>query len=145
MEHLNPGNRHEVWLCSDCMQLHETGDGTAFDGNYDSKQANDRFIECSNGLDDLANQGDLFNDEFDPDEPQYECRDCYYTGSQEDFVCTAATDDEDEIVACPKCGSTDTEERDDGHLEFTWRECDACGTTLAGERHRYALFPRGKE
>lgn len=144
MEHLNPGNRHEVWLCSDCMLLHETGDASHLMEFEDDVE--ERFKECEGGLDSLTRNADLLNDNFDGDDDvQYECGNCYYTGSQEDFVCTSATDDEDEIVACPGCGSTNTGKRSDGRLEFTWRSCDACDTTLAGERHRYALFPRGKE
>jgi hypothetical protein len=42
-------------------------------------------------------------------------------------------------------------ETEDGILGFTRRQCDACGTRLAGERHRFAILgeerrrPRGSE
>jgi hypothetical protein len=31
-------------------------------------------------------------------------------------------------------------ETGDGILEFSWRHCDACGTHLGGDRHRFAVL-----
>lgn len=35
-------------------------------------------------------------------------------------------------------------ETGEGFDPFSWHDCDACGTTLAGERFRFAVFSWGR-
>lgn len=44
------------------------------------------------------------------------------------------------IVLTPNFDSN--ESGDNGILEFTYSECDCCGTSLGGSRHRFAMWKR---
>ena len=39
---------------------------------------------------------------------------------------------------CANFGGSEDEE--DGYCEFSWAQCDCCGTQLGGSRYRYALW-----
>jgi hypothetical protein len=95
MTQFDPGNRIELWLCDDCVLLHETGE-------LDSEDIDD----IAHALGRLEEQGSLTSDDIED------------------------------------CESEETERRGSGRLEFSWRDCDCCGSDLGGSRSRYALFPK---
>lgn len=135
--------RIELWLCDDCMIAEVNGDYSGLDYSYGEREAEQREREINEGLHDLHKQGGLWPDDFDssdPDSLQRECRACGHIGHDADFP-EATIDDEVEHL-CPKCGSDNTVERDDGRASFSWQQCDCCGSTLGGSRTRFALFPR---
>ena len=138
-------NRIELWICEDCMVLEETGDATGFDYHYSEPEASQRLKAVEDGWARLREQGRVFND-VDGDRTTYECLNCYHVDERDEFEPMWEVDDEDHATIvdrkCPKCGSDETRQRDDGEKEFSNRTCDCCGTDLAGGRHRYALFPK---
>lgn len=128
--------RIEIWFCSDCMHFHETGDATSFDWNYCEDEAEDRLTECEAGLDSLAKEGNFFNDSCD--ESTHQCVFCGFVIDSNEVVATG--EDLDEHI-CPSCGKDGLQQRSSGYDEFSRQDCDACGTDLAGSRHRYQLLP----
>lgn len=132
----DPGKRIELWICDDCMLIKETDECHDFESSRREREVRESLFA-------LEQQGHFGNDCTDED--QRECTDCYHIGSREDFPFTAATDDEDSYRSCPKCNSAETRDREDGYDEFSWRDCDCCGSSLGGSRTRYCLFPWIKE
>lgn len=117
----------DIWLCPDCMLFAVNGDMPPDTGIA-------RDMEIEEGVDRL---GPNLVPDFGDQPKKLECRDypdCEWSGP------------EDEVVkgVCPGCGQ-DTEgfrdvTRDNGEEEFSRRECDACGTHLAGARYRFAIL-----
>lgn len=140
---LDPAAKHELWFCDDCLMYAVNGDLTGLDYYLSQREADARAKEIEAGYDALVKQGDVFSDDYDAsdgDSVQYECRDCGEIGRRHDFPMQYI--DGESSLTCPECDSDDVRERDDGRLEFTRRDCDCCGTDLAGSRTRFALFPR---
>lgn len=139
-------NQIELWLCDDCVVIEVNDDATSFDYYYSPKEAKRRLKAVQEGLTSLWEQGRLACD--DSPEPQMECRDCWHVGLDTTFELKEEGEEEGWVVlcrVCPKCGSTDTQERDAGREEFGTWPCDCCGSELAGQRTRYALFPYVEE
>lgn len=132
--------RIELWVCTDCMLLEETGDATSFDYHYSEPVASQRIAEVEGGWRDLRKQGMVTNDGGEHGIHRI-CSDCDHIGNADDFE-PMFDKYGDEAYGCPKCKSLDTSLREGGENEFSFRECDCCGSELGGTRHRYALFPR---
>lgn len=127
-----PGKRIEQWFCTDCHYMEQTGETLA-----DTEP--ERESEVDSCLRGLHGQYYVFPDTSD--EPQMECRDCFHIGRRVDFT-EVVVDEYETNYLCPECNSDYTERRGNGEDEFSWSECDCCGTRLGGSRYRYALFPR---
>lgn len=133
-------SRIELFVCTDCVTTEESDDLSSFDYHYSEREADARIKECQAGWESLRKQGQVFNDTTD--EPQLRCHECHHVHDKVD-VSTVYSDEWDENqFVCPTCGSVDRmSERDNGQDEFSWADCDCCGSTLGGTRTRYALFP----
>ena len=126
----------DIWLCSDCCSAAANGDFTGLDYHYDEPEATQRMNEIEAGLDALPG---LVPD--CSDEPERRCCECDHTGPEGDFEASFEnpdTDEEEEFRRCPKCNSYDTEARGSGEAEFSWSDCDCCGSSLGGSRFRFA-------
>lgn len=133
--------QRDIWLCTDCVVVHETGDASSLDYHYTPREAERKLKEIESGLKALGPH--LVSDNTENYGDQYECDECGHIGDAEDFghkVENEGEIDEERFRECPQCHSYDTHPRDNGRDEFSWRECDCCGTALAGERHRYAIL-----
>jgi len=135
----------DIWLCVDCMVLHETGDASSFDGYYSGGddpegEACRRLADCEQGLERLSAQGHLVSDNTENDGDCRECHTCGHINDADSFAKVEETDDEDEHYICPACGSFETSERYSGREEFSRRGCDCCDSNLAGSMYRYALL-----
>lgn len=128
----------DLYLCVDCMYFAETGDATHFDGAYEEPEASLRLerVEAS-----LRRLGPHLVADYDLDERWYECCDCYERCRESEIKKFLDTEYKEWIQVCPHCGEHDTlTERDCGYEEFSRRECDCCGSRLAGERYRFAIL-----
>jgi phage FluMu protein Com len=129
---------HEFWLCQDCVQVAVNGDYSGID--YYAKneaEASDIVHRIDKGL--AALGPNLVPDFWDSSEPRYRCEDCDH---EFDLADAQRVEDEDGYIciACPECKSLDTNERDYGEEEFSYRECDCCGEDLAGYRFRFTTL-----
>jgi len=125
----------DLWLCTDCVQIAVNDDASGLDYYYEPDEAARRLREIEAGLEALPG---LTPDDQDG---QMECRECGHISEEGDFLTVVeneGTDDEESFRSCPACHSYDTEPRDSGTEEFSRRECDCCGTDLAGSRMRFA-------
>lgn len=124
-----------LWLCTDCVMVAVNGDYTALDYHYDEGNFQKRKREIDAGLDALPG---LVPD-WDTDEEWWECSDCGHRTT----LANAPTEPDPDgdggyNHVCPKCRSHDLSRRDCGYEEFSRRDCDCCGSELAGSRHRFA-------
>lgn len=134
-------SRIELWMCQDCMLLEETGDATFLDYHLTPRQADARLKEIEAGWSALRKQGDVFND--CTEDRQVECAECRHIARRGDVATVYHEEYDEHQLVCPDCGSVDEmRDRDHGEDEFSFHECDCCGSSLGGSRHRYALFPR---
>lgn len=126
----------DIWLCVDCEVIAETGDATSLDYYYEPDEAERRLREIEAGLEALPG---LVSDNTEY-QAQMECRECGHIDDEKHFVPRVVVEDGEEefFRECPKCNSYDTEFRDSGRDEFSRRECDCCGSDLAGSRARFA-------
>lgn len=115
----------DIWLCPDCMIFAVNGDLPA-----DTGIARDMEIE-----DGVARLGQNLVPDFGEQPRKFECDECATTFDE--------IPDNDE---CPVCltGAPWDITRDNGEDEFSLRECDACGTHLAGTRYRFAILGEEK-
>ena len=139
-------NRISCVLCTDCVTLEESDDTSSFDYCYNKREAAARIKECSAGLDSLHAQGEFFDDSFDEDDEVWmRCGECSHIHRRSDIVFILDQDgdeDDDEVSVCPSCKELDSmSTRGGGRDEFSYEDCDACGSSLGGARTRYALFP----
>lgn len=131
--------RYELWVCCDCMTLQETGDATSFDYHYSESEAASRIEECEAGWAALRKQGEVFNDCTNED--QLVCIDCDHICGDDDPERIYVEEWDENQTVCPNCQEFDSmRDREHGEDEFSRSECDCCGSSLAGSRHRYALF-----
>lgn len=144
----------DIWLCEDCVNL-TSGDSSDLSYYYSDKpveteeddvdgnpvlgpsELETRLTECEEGL---AELGSGLVPDWDIDETVLECTGCGFCGTEDRFIYTEATDEEDSTITCHKCRGQDVQERDSGYEEFSRRGCDCCGSTLAGAFHRYAII-----
>lgn len=133
--------RIELWLCQDCMLLEETGDATFLDYHLTEREASARLKEIEAGWASLRKQGEVYND--CTEDLQVECTECHHIARKSDCETRYHDEFDEHQLVCPRCGSVDEmRDREHGEDEFSHYECDSCGTSLGGSRHRYALFPR---
>lgn len=124
--------QRDLWLCEDCVPVAVNGEYSHLDYHYDEEEAAQRVVEIDNGLRALPG---LVPDDGDD---ECECRSCGHCGGTDDFKIIINFEDEYDGRLCPDCGSDDTQSRDSGQEEFSRRECDCCGSNLAGTRMRFA-------
>lgn len=127
----------DLWLCGDCTYYAETADASYFDGVYEEPEASHRLEYVDKCLAQLG--GNLVPD-WDLEEKWYECYECGERCRESEVVKRLQGEYEDEEFLCPHCGEESLTERDRGYEEFSRRDCDCCGTTLAGDRHRFAIL-----
>lgn len=140
--------QENVWLCPDCMDVVE-GHEEAIYYHSDNEEKARRRVEEIDAC--VSEFGGVLVPDFDMEEVWYECSDCQhrardgelpyreireFSPGEEEPNCV------DTELFCPKCGG-DVRQRDRGYDEFSWKECDCCGSTLGGERHRYAVLGEG--
>jgi len=126
----------DIWLCSDCMPVAVNGDYDHLDYHYSEREANQLMKVINHGLAQLPGLVPDFGGE-DPE--HHECRDCGFKADFLDFKLVG--DDPDYMYrVCPECDSDDVRAAmfDNGEEEFSRRDCDCCGTHLAGSRFRFA-------
>lgn len=125
----------DIWLCQDCTQVAVNGDYSGLD-YYDQAEAEIRKKEIDAGLKHLPG---LVPDDGDE---QAECRACGWIGDQDSPERLTILDEDGEEVeteTCPDCGEEDSiRHRDSGNDEFSWADCDCCGSGLGGSRTRFA-------
>lgn len=126
----------ELWVCDDCMLIRETD---CVDDLSERREAEIRA--CLHALEEdgssLANDSGEWGD-------QLECRECGFIHQKDKFDSIEQDSEEGPYVVdiCPQCHSDDVKVLEGGYDEFSWRDCDCCGSSLGGSRHRYALFPK---
>lgn len=128
----------ELWLCDDCTIAHANGDYPDYGTDKENEQ---RAREIDAGFEALARDGTVAMDDHDPSEEWLECPTCGHVCRKEDAE-PLLDEDDGQVYLCPKCDSDEQMcERDDGRDEFSWAECDCCGSRLGGSRTRFALIP----
>lgn len=118
----------EVWVCTDCYFAHHNGmhehDGQWFTG--DSDEPCDRRP---------LNRIEDFFEVFD-----YTCSD---HESEKVYVRDETGMDwhEGDWTECPHCQRPGWEDdAGSGIQEFSWRQCNGCGSNLGGQRYRLSLW-----
>lgn len=124
----------DIWLCSDCMPVAVNGDYSHLDYAYEPKAAERLAREIDAGLDALPGLVPDFGSD------DLECDDCGYTHFASRFRYIDYPEHRQHI--CPQCESEEISERESGEEEFSWRDCDCCGTDLGGSRFRFAQLIR---
>lgn len=127
----------DIWLCDDCTMVAVNGDYSGLDYHLTERQAARRAAEIDAGLDRLPG---LVPDNT-PDEPQHRCEACGWHGPSSEVVDVYNDPEYPDWCedGCPNCKSTEDLVYDGtGFDEFSTEECDCCGTSLGGSRHRFA-------
>ena len=118
----------DLWLCCDCTLC-------AVNGDLPEDSTIDRDADIEEGLKRLG--PGLVPDDYEDE--QAECGNCGWHGDSSKLVTYYLPESDEQ--GCPHCANTEEISiRDNGREEFSWFECDCCGSTLGGSRTRFALL-----
>lgn len=119
----------DIYLCTDCVFA-------AVNGDMPEDASDQRIREIERGLESLPG---LVPEDYENE--QAECSRCGWHGDSSGLILLHTDPEYPDWTerACPNCKSTDDFSiRDNGRDEFSWRDCDCCGSTLGGSRTRFA-------
>ena len=126
----------DIWLCDDCTMV-------AANGEHHPDDSAERETEIEVGLSRLPH---LMSDDYENE--QAECSYCGWHGDSDELVDVYTDPEYPDWTekGCPQCKSPDDiSKRDNGRNEFSFSECDCCGSTLGGGRTRFAQLIFGEE
>lgn len=108
-----------VWVCWDCYYTHHYG-ARLHDGQW--------YVGDSDSPSDRVPLGQVDG---------FTIHDATCSDHIVDHLYDADGDRTGDYTDCPNCGSNDME---NGLDEFSWRNCEGCGSRLGGARYRLSLW-----